>query len=414
MLWLTLVCLLAAGLWGAYWFFFERGFETTDNAYVGGNLVQITPLVPGTVVAIAADETDFVRAGQPLVQLDATDARLALEQAQTQLAQAVREVRTLFATGSALKAAIAQREAEVARAQGGVARTSEDLQRRQPLAQSGAVSQEEVGHAARALNDARNVLAAAQAAVGSAREQLAANQAQIAGTRLETHPNVLRAAARVREAHLALARAVLPAPVDGYVARRSVQLGMRVQPGTPLMTIVPLSQVWVDANFKEVQLRDMRLGQAVTLFADLYGSRVEYRGRIEGMGVGTGAAFALLPAQNATGNWIKVVQRVPVRIALDPAQLAEHPLRVGLSMHARVDVSDRSGLMLADAPPVQAPARTDAFALPTQEVDALIARIIAENAGTPAPAAAAAQAHGSGPRSARTRTASASAALRRR
>ncbi|MCC7152475.1 MAG: efflux RND transporter periplasmic adaptor subunit [Rubrivivax sp.] len=382
MLWLSLVVLATAIGWVAYWFVFDRHVESTDNAYVNGNLVQITPQQPGTVVAIAADETDLVRAGQSLVRLDPTDAQLAFEQAQAQLAQTVREVRALFSSSAALAAAVTQREAEVARVQGSVARTGEDLARRQPLASTGAVSEEDVRHAASALNDARNQLAAAQAAAAAAREQLAANQAQIAGTRIASHPAVLRAGARVREAQLALTRTTLPAPVDGYVARRSVQLGMRVQPGAPLLAIVPLARVWVDANFKEVQLRDMRIGQPVMLHADLYGSKVEYRGRIAGLGMGTGAAFALLPAQNATGNWIKVVQRVPVRIALEPAQLSSHPLRIGLSMQVRVDVSDRSGLTLANAPPSQPAASTTAFAAPAREADALIARIVAENAGS--------------------------------
>ena len=385
---LGLVFLVAGLAWAAYWYVFERHFESTDNAYVAGNLVQITPQVGGTVVAIAADETDLVRAGQPLVRLDASDAQLAFEQAQTQLAQAVRELCALLANRAALQASLAQREAEVTRAQGAVARTAEDVARREPLVASGAVAQEELRHAASALKDARDQLAAAQAAAGSVREQQAALQAQIGPTPIADHPAVLRAAARVREAQLALARTVLPAPVDGHVARRSVQLGMRVQPGAPLMTVVPLSRVWVEANFKEVQLRQMRLGQPVTLHADLYGSGVEYRGRIAGLGVGTGAAFALLPAQNATGNWIKVVQRVPVRIALDAAQLAEHPLRVGLSMLARVDVSDTGGRALAEAPPAQPAATTEAFDQASAQVDALIARIIAENAGA-APAAAA-------------------------
>ncbi len=372
---------LAALAWVAYWFFFERHYESTDNAYVNGNLVQITPQIAGTVVAINADETDFVRAGQPLVKLDPADARLALAQAQAQLAQTVREVRTLFATSASLAAAVAQRDAEVARAQSNASRAAEDLARRQSLASTGAVSEEEIKHAATALADAKSALAAAQAATTAAREQLAANQAQIAGTTVENHPNVQRAAERVREAYLAVTRVALPAPVTGYVAKRSAQVGMRVQPGAPLMAIVPLDRVWVDANFKEVQLRDMRIGQPVTLTADMYGGRVEYHGRVEGLGVGTGAAFALLPAQNATGNWIKVVQRVPVRIALDPAALATHPLRVGLSMEATVDVANRSGKMLADAPPTQPAATTDAFTPPSQAADALIERIIAANAG---------------------------------
>lgn len=378
---LSLLVLLAAVGWGAYWYLYERHYESTDNAYVSGNLVQVTPQIAGTIVRINADETDFVRAGDTVIELDPADARLALEQAQAQLAQTVREVRTLFATSASFDAAVAQRDAEVARARSSAAKAAEDLARRQALASSGAVSAEEVQHAATALADANSALAAAQAAAAAAREQAAANRAQIAGTTVATHPAVRRAAEGVREAWLALTRVVLPAPVSGHVAKRSAQVGMRVQPGTPLMAVVPLDRLWVEANFKEVQLRDMRIGQPVRLSADLYGSGVEFHGRIEGLGVGTGAAFALLPAQNATGNWIKVVQRVPVRIALDPADLAAHPLRVGLSMQARVDVADRSGPMLAQVPPTQAAAATTAFAPDTAQADALIERIIAANLG---------------------------------
>lgn len=379
---------LAALGYGAYWYLFERNLETTDNAYVAGNLVQITPQIGGTVLAIQADETDFVRAGQPLVNLDRADAQVALEQAQAQLAQTVREVRTLYANNASLAAAVALRDAEVAKARSGIAKAQDDLARRQSLAATGAVSDEEIKHAATALDDAKSVLAAAQAAGSAAREQLAASQALTAGTTVHDHPSVQRAAARVREAHLALSRVELPAPVAGYVAKRSVQVGSRVQVGAPLMTIVPLDQVWVEANFKEVQLRSLRIGQPAHVTADLYGTKVEYHGTVAGLGVGTGSAFALLPAQNATGNWIKVVQRVPVRIALDTRELAAHPLRVGLSMEVTVDVADRSGKLLADAPRAQPVATTESFAPPTREADAMIERIIAANlAGASAPRA---------------------------
>jgi membrane fusion protein (multidrug efflux system) len=373
---------LAAVAWGFYWFIYERHYESTDNAYVGGNLVLVTPQISATVVAIRADETDLVRAGQPLVRLDSADAQVALDQAQAQLAQTVREVRTLFANDSTLASNVALRDAEVARAQSDVARTQDDLAHRQPLATTGAVSDEEIRHAATALQSAKSALVAAQAAAAAARDQLAANQVLTAGTSVAEHPNVQRAAARVREAHLALSRIDLPAPVTGYVARRSVQVGSRVQAGTTLMAIVPLDQVWVEANFKEVQLRHLRIGQPVHLTADLYGAKVEYHGTVAGLGVGTGAAFALLPAQNATGNWIKVVQRVPVRVTLDAAELAAHPLRVGLSMEVTVDVADRSGKLLADAPRVLPVATTDAFAASPQEADAMVRRIIAANLGT--------------------------------
>ncbi|MGN6702441.1 MAG: HlyD family secretion protein, partial [Burkholderiaceae bacterium] len=222
---------------------------------------------------------------------------------------------------------------------------------------------------------------AARAAVAAAREQLASNQSLTEGTSVAQHPSVQRAAARFKEAYVNYKRIDLPAPVSGYIARRSVQVGQRIAPGTPLMSIVPLDRLWVDANFKEVQLREMRIGQPVTLTADVYGKDVTYHGTVEGMGAGTGSAFALLPAQNATGNWIKVVQRVPVRIKLDPKELDAHPLRVGLSMIADVDIHDQSGKMLSSVPNAAPQSATQVFARDDSEADALVARIIADNIG---------------------------------
>ena len=375
------VFILAALGYGAYWAKYLRHYERTDDAYVQGNLVQITPQLAGTVVAVNADDTDFVKAGQTLVTLDHADAQVALEQAQAALAQTVREVRSLYVTNTTWAANIEQREADVKRANADLARAQDDLARRQSLADSGAVSGEEMNHAQTAVSNAHAALAAAQAALAAARQQLATNQSLTEGTSIEKHPNVERAAAKVREAYLAVARTELPSPVSGYVAKRTVQLGQRVAAGTPLMSIVPLDEVWVDANFKEVQLRRMRIGQPVTLTADAYGSAVRYDGRIVGLGVGTGGAFALLPAQNATGNWIKVVQRVPVRIAIDPKELAAHPLRVGLSMDVAVNIADTSGTSLADAPRAAAAHTTNAFTHDAEEADALVKRTIAENIG---------------------------------
>ncbi|WP_137892271.1 HlyD family efflux transporter periplasmic adaptor subunit [Ramlibacter sp. 2FC] len=373
---------VVAGLgWTAYQWLVASRYEHTDNAYVQGNVIQITPQVGGTVMAILADETDFVKAGQPLVKLDPADARLALEQAEANLAQTVRQVRQLYTHNGTLAAQIALREADAAKARSELERASQDLSRRQSLVGNGAVSKEELGHAQTQQANARSALAAAQAAVTAAREQLASNQAMTEGTRLEQHPGVLAAAARLREAWLASQRAALPAPVDGHVAKRSVQLGQRVAAGTPLMSIVPLNQVWVDANFKESQLRQIRLGQPVRLTADLYGKKVGYSGRVAGLGVGTGAAFALLPAQNATGNWIKVVQRVPVRIALDAGQLAEHPLRVGLSMDVEVDIREQGGKTLAEAPRASAVAQTPVFEALDDGAEARVRRVIAAHAG---------------------------------
>ena len=364
----VMVVFLLIGIgWISWWYLESRGHETTDNAYVGGNLVQVTPRVAGTVVAIGADDTDLVEAGQTLVRLDPSDARIALAQAEAQLAQAVREARVLYAKDTTLAAALAQRKVDLAR-------TEDDLARRAPLVASGAVSKEDLQHA-------RDAFAAARAALKTAEEQLAASRALTEGTAVQKQPNVLRAAARVREAFLAVQRDEIPAPVRGYVAKRSVQVGQQVAPGVPLMAVVPLGDVWVDANFKEVQLRNMRIGQPVRLTADLYGSGVEYRGQVAGLAAGTGGAFALLPPQNATGNWIKVVQRLPVRIELDQKQLAAHPLRVGLSMEVDVDVRDASGLQLAKAPvkgPVYA---TRAFEEQAAAADARVREIIAANLG---------------------------------
>ena len=363
---LAALVLLASLAYTAWWALVARYHEHTDNAYVSGNLVQITPQTSGTVLAIQADDTDYVTAGQPLVLLDPADARVALEQAEADLAQQVRQARNLFASRAAAAAQLAVRQAELTRAEA-------DLARRQQAA-GGAVAQEELAHAQSAVLTAR-------AAQASAKEQLSASEAQTEGTTPAEHPAVQRAAAKVREAHLAMTRAMLPAPVSGYVAKRSVQVGQRIQPGAPLMAIVPLTGLWVEANFKESQLARMRIGQPVTLRADVYGSQVEYHGKVLGLGAGTGGVFSLLPAQNATGNWIKVVQRVPVRVSLDAAELAAHPLRVGLSMLAEVDLHDQSGPVLGTTPR-QAPAlQTTVFGATDPQAEQRIARIIAANLG---------------------------------
>jgi membrane fusion protein (multidrug efflux system) len=373
--------LVGAAAYGTYWSLVLNHFESTDNAYVQGNVVQLTPQVGGTVLAINADDTDFVKAGQALVRLDPADAQVALEQVEAQLAQTVREVRTLYANNATLKAQIASRAADLARTQSDLARAQDDVDRRTPLVATGAVGKEEFDHASAQLASAKSAVAAAQSGALAAREQLLSNQTLTDGTSVEQHPNVQRAAARVREAYLALKRADLLAPVDGYVAKRSVQLGQRVQAGAPLMSIVALNQVWVEANFKEGQLQRLRMGQPVTLQADVYGRKVEYHGTIEGLGAGTGAAFALLPAQNATGNWIKVVQRVPVRVTLDAKEVAEHPLRVGLSMDAKVDVSKQDGKMLADGQRPAAVAQTVVYEQVNRDAADEVRKIIAANLG---------------------------------
>ncbi len=382
------LAVLVIGLgYGVWYVLVGAHYESTDDAYVAGNVVQVTPQVAGTVVAIRADDTDIVKQGQELVVLDPSDARVALEQAEAQLAQTVREVRGVYANNGTLRANIATREADTIRARSELVRAQDDYQRRAALVASGAVSKEELQHVQAALDSAKSAVAAADAGVAAAKEQLAANQTLTDGTTVAQHPNVQRAAARVREAYLALERDTLPSPVTGQVAKRGVQLGQRVAPGTPLMAVVPLENLWVDANFKEVQLRKMRVGQPVTLEADLYGGKVEYRGKVVGLSAGTGSAFSLLPAQNATGNWIKVVQRVPVRIELDRKELSDHPLRIGLSVVAKVDTSDQSGQQLASAGRVDPGYQTQAFSPDTRAVDARIDRIIADNLGGSTPAA---------------------------
>ncbi|MDP9605225.1 efflux RND transporter periplasmic adaptor subunit [Variovorax sp. NFACC27] len=386
---LAAVVIVAGGGWGLYEWLVASHYEDTDNAYVQGNVIQITPQIGGTVMAINADDTDFVKAGQPLVQLDPADAKVALEQAEAALAQTVRQTRTLYANNGSLAAQVALRQADIVKAQSDIAKAQDDLQRRRALSGNGAVSKEELNHAETQLDTAKSQLAAAQAGVTAAREALVSNQSLTEGTSVSQHPSVLAAAAKVREAYLATQRVAMPAPVDGYVAKRTVQLGQRVSAGTPMMSIVPLNQLWVDANFKEVQLRNIRIDQPVKLTADVYGKKVEYSGKVAGLGVGTGSAFALLPAQNATGNWIKVVQRVPVRIALDPEQLKANPLRIGLSMDAEVDISQKTGKMLADAPRATALTQTQVYSQLDRGADAEVERIIAANLGRNAPATAA-------------------------
>jgi membrane fusion protein (multidrug efflux system) len=392
---LAAVVIVAGGGWGLYEWLVASHYEDTDNAYVSGNVIQITPQIGGTVMAIGADDTDFVKAGQPLVQLDPADAKVALEQAEAALAQAVRQVRTLYANNGSLAAQVTLRQSDIVKAQSDIAKAQDDLQRRRALSGNGAVSKEELNHAETQLDTAKSALAAAQAGVVAAKEALVSNQSLTEGTSVAQHPSVLAAASKVREAYLATQRVAMPAPVDGYVAKRTVQLGQRVAAGTPMMSIVPLNQLWVDANFKEVQLRNIRIDQPVKLTADVYGKKVEYDGKVAGLGVGTGSAFALLPAQNATGNWIKVVQRVPVRIALDPEQLKANPLRIGLSMDAEIDISSKSGKMLADAPRATALTQTAVYSQLDRGADAEVDRIVAANLGRGAPATATVPSKGS-------------------
>ncbi|MCW4453290.1 biotin/lipoyl-binding protein [Flavobacterium sp. MXW15] len=361
---LAIVVLLLAAF--ALWYFaFGRWFEETDDAYVQGNQVQITPQVAGTVVAIAADDGMRVEQGQLLVQLDPADTEVALQQAEANLARTVRQVRGLYRSVEGAQAELNARQVSLKRAR-------DDFARRKDLAATGAISNEELAHA-------RDELAAAEAAVAGSRETFERSRALVDDTVVATQPDVQAAAAQLRQAWLNNARAGIVAPVAGFVARRSVQVGQRVQPGTPLMAVVPTEQMWVEANFKETQLRHMRLGQEVELRSDLYGGEVKYKGRIASLGLGTGSAFSLLPAQNASGNWIKIVQRVPVRIAIDEKQLAEHPLRIGLSMKAEVSLRDQNGEVLPARPAEGNVFDTDVYAKQLHDADAAIGRIIHDN-----------------------------------
>ena len=361
---LVIVSAVVVAVW---YFMYGRWFEDTDDAYVQGNQVQITPLVGGTVVSIGAEDGMRVERGQLLVQLDPADTQVALQQAEANLARTVRQVRGLYRSVEASQADLNARQVALDRVRA-------DFARRKDLAASGAISNEELAHA-------RDELAAAEAALSGSREKFETSRALVDDTVVATQPDVQAAAAQLRQAYLANARSAIVAPVSGYVARRSVQVGQRVQPGTALMAVVPLEQVWIEANFKETQLKHMRLGQEVELRSDLYGGGVKYKGRIESLGLGTGSAFSLLPAQNASGNWIKIVQRVPVRIELDPKQLAEHPLRLGMSMSVDVSVRDQGGKVLPGALPAKPVLETQAYAKQLADADALIRRIVAANLG---------------------------------
>jgi len=313
---------MGAGSW--YWLV-SRGYVSTDDAYVAADSAQVTPQVSGTIQAVPVTDTMHVRRGQVLVQIDPSDAWISLAQAEANYGQALRLVRQNFANSDEAAAQIAGKSSDVERA-------SLDYQRRVALMQAGATSAQD-------LSNAKNTLDTARSALGAARETLAAQQALIRGADVEHNPQVLQAKAALDTARLNLSRTVIRAPFDGVIAQKTAQIGQRVDVGQVLMTVVPVAQAYVNANFKESQLKRVHKGQAVTLTSDLYGSRVAFHGRVEGLSGGTGSAFAVIPAQNATGNWIKVVQRLPVRVALDSRELEQHPLRVGLSMNATIDVA---------------------------------------------------------------------------
>jgi len=357
---------ILAGLASVAWeILYGRWHEDTDDAYVNGNVVQITPQITGTVVSIGADDGDLVHKGQVLVKFDPSDADIALQQAEANLARTVRQVRGLFSNVDGYKADVAAKKVALAKAEA-------DFKRRQNLANDGAISQEELAHARDALDTARSSLT-------NSEQQLDTNRALVDDTVIASHPDVKAAAAKLRQAYLDDARAVIIAPVTGYVAKRTVQVGQRVQPGAALMAVIPLDQVWIDANFKETQLKHMRIGQPVEIRSDLYGSEVKYSGTVDSLGVGTGSAFSLLPAQNATGNWIKIVQRVPVRIRINAEELAKNPLRIGLSMDVNVSLHDQSGPALAQQPPHEAVFSTDVYQEQLASADQLIEKLIQAN-----------------------------------
>lgn len=357
----------------AWYLLYARYYETTDDAYVNANLVTLSPQITGTVTQVTVDEGDYVLKGQPLVQLDPSDTQIALQQAEANLASTVRQVRGLYNTVDNYRAQVAAKQVALQTAE-------HDYARRQRISINGAISEEDLAHYRDAVATAKNNLESVQQA-------LSANLAMTDDTVIGSHPEIKSAIATLRQRYLDNARSTIVAPVSGFVAKRAVQLGMRVDSGTTLMSIVPLNQVWVDANFKESQMDTMRLGQKVTLTADLYGSDVVYHGTIASLGIGTGSAFSLLPAQNASGNWIKIIQRLPVRITLDPHELQKHPLRVGLSMVARVDIHNTQGDLL---PPntVEAPRfTTDVYQNALNNADQLVAKILHDNSQVVAPVA---------------------------
>jgi len=363
---LLVVCVILAIAYALYWFLILSHQQNTDDAYVAGNQVQISPQVSGSVSKVWFDNTDLVHKGDILVSLDKTDANQALDKAETALASSVRQVRQLMINNRQYQANIELKRTALAQAQA-------DLARREPLAQRQLIGREELQHA-------RDTAASAKASLDVAIQQLNANQAMILNTPLDQQPVIQQSAATLRDAWLALQRTDIRSPIDGYVSRRSVQVGAQITPSSALMVVVPSQELWVDANFKETQLAEVRIGQPVTVTADIYGDTVTYHGKVVGLDMGTGSAFSLLPAQNASGNWIKVVQRLPVRISLDPQDLQQHPLRIGLSTQVTIDISNTSGQVLATVMRKSPAYESDALTLQLQQADHIIQRIIAANA----------------------------------
>ena len=367
-----LAAVVVTGLivWSLYWFLYARFYATTDDAYVAADVIAITSREPATVLAIHADDTQSVQRGQVLVELDPARATVAMQAAEADLAQTVRSVRAQFSK-------VDEFEARLADARVRLAQSQEDYRNREASAEGGAVSAEELRHA-------RDAVATAQASLRATDSALKQAQAAVEGTSVDTNPDILAAIAKVHDAAITLSHMQLIAPVSGVVAKRTVQIGQHVAAGTPLMAVVPLERVWIDANFKEGQLEGVRVGQPATITADIYGSSVSYHGQVQGLGAGTGSAFALLPAQNASGNWIKIVQRLPVRIVLDAKELRDHPLRVGLSVTVSIDIHDATGPLMSSASLATETRAEDGDA--KLQADRIVARILSQNrANAPRP-----------------------------
>ncbi|QXG55407.1 multidrug efflux MFS transporter periplasmic adaptor subunit EmrA [Pantoea jilinensis] len=365
---LALIFVLIGIAWGVYWFLVLRHFQETDDAYVAGNQVQVMAQVSGSVNKVWFEDTDFVKKGDVLVSLDKTDAEQAFEKAQTALATSVRQTHQLMINGKQYQASITLQQTALAQAQA-------DLKRREPLGAANLIGREELQHA-------RDAVATAKAQLDVAIQQYNANQAMILNTSLENQPAVQQSAAELRDAWLALQRTEIRSPMDGFVSRRSVQVGSQISTSTPLLAVVPATNLWVDANFKETQLAGVRIGQPATVVADIYGDDVVYHGKVAGLDMGTGSAFSLLPAQNATGNWIKVVQRLPVRIELNQEDIARHPLRIGLSTLVKIDTTSNEGSVLATSVRQQAAYSSNALAIDLAPVNQLITDIVRANAGS--------------------------------
>ena len=364
---LAAIVLVVGIAWLVYWFLVLRHFQETDDAYVAGNQVQVMAQVSGSVNKVWFEDTDYVKKGDVLVTLDQTDAQQAFEKAQTALATSVRQTHQMMINSKQYQATIELQKTALAQAQA-------DLQRRVPLGASNLIGREELQHS-------RDAVATAKAQLDVAEQQYNANHAMILNTSLAEQPAVKQNAAALRDAWLALQRTQIRSPMDGYVSRRSVQVGSQISTTTPLLAVVPAKNLWVDANFKETQLAGVRIGQPATVVSDIYGDDVVYQGKVVGLDMGTGSAFSLLPAQNATGNWIKVVQRLPVRIELDAQQLAQHPLRIGLSTLVKVDTTQQDGGVLATSVRNNPAYESNALAIDLAPADRLIAEIIHANAG---------------------------------